>query len=58
MEPLERFDQQVVDRKPDRATPVRVAAEHAGSYVTPAWVVDAVFGAVHAEEIRILSMDA
>ena len=28
MVPFERFDDEVVDREPDRAAPVRVAAEH------------------------------
>ena len=28
VKPLQRFDQQIVERKPDRAAPIRVSAEH------------------------------
>src|SRR5712675_1454280 len=31
---LQRFDEEIIEWKPDRATPVRVAAEHTGSRFT------------------------
>ena len=31
MELLQRLDQQVIDRKPDRAAPVGIAAEQSGA---------------------------
>ena len=53
MELLQRLDQQIVDRKPDRAAPVRVAAEQSGARFGRL-VVHAVLGAVHVEHVGMV----
>src|SRR5712691_6764504 len=54
---LKRFDDEEVDREPNRAAPVRVATEKiTGAF---AWnVIDAVFFVASAEDIRFFVMDA
>src|SRR4029077_7762915 len=56
MELLQRFDQQVVHRKPDRTAPVRVAAEQPGGGLSR-FVVRAVFHAVYAKPVRVVAME-
>src|SRR5436190_12573166 len=54
---LERFDEQVVNRKPDRPAPVRVAAEEMGVAFARR-VIDTMFVIANAENIRPVFVDA
>ena len=54
---LQRLDQQVVDRKPDRAAPVGVAAEEAGGGLA-GLVVHPMLLAVETEDVRPVLVDA
>ena len=54
---FERFDEQVIDRKPDRAAPVRVAAEKvAGAFA--GHVIHAMFLVPRSEDVGFVAMDA
>src|SRR5438093_10205178 len=55
MEPLERLYQEVVDREPDRAAPVGVAAEQAQVRLRR-FVVDAVVGPVDRQDERVVAV--
>src|SRR5207244_2906063 len=57
VELLERLDQQVVDREPDRPPPVRVAAEEARRRLGRL-VVHAVLGALDLQHVGMLAMVA
>src|SRR5580704_1456181 len=53
---LERLDQQMIERKPDRSAPIRVAAEQLRLRI--AWlIVDPVAGAARIQIERVLSMN-
>ena len=52
---LERLDDHEVDRHPDRSTPVRVAAKHAGLPL-PRFVIHGVNLAVHRIGVGVLLM--
>lgn len=55
MEFLQRFDQKVVDGKPNRPSPVRIAAEKAACRL--GWfVIDAIFLAIDFEDVRRIFM--
>src|SRR5262245_2499906 len=55
VKPLQRLDEEKVDRHPDRTTPVRVAAKHSGGRVTGS-IADAQPGAGMLKDIRVLAM--
>jgi hypothetical protein len=54
---VQRVDEQVVDREPDRAAPVGVAAEQAGGGLA-GLVVDGVAGAGQVERERLTGVVA
>jgi hypothetical protein len=54
---LQRLDQQVVDRKPDRPAPVGVAAEEAGGGLARL-VVHPMFLAIEPEDVRPVAVGA
>ena len=56
MELLQRFDQQVVHREPDRPAPVRVAAEQAGARFGRL-VVHAILRAVHRQHVGVILVE-
>jgi hypothetical protein len=54
---LERLDNEEVDREPDRATPVRVAAEEITVSLARD-IIDTVFFVARAEDVWVVTMDA
>ena len=54
---LERFDDEKIDREPNRSAPVRVAAEKIAGSLTRD-IVDAMFFVARAEDVGLLAMDA
>src|SRR5438128_10050493 len=54
---FERFDDQKVDREPNRAAPVRVATEEITVSLARN-VIDPVFFVAYAEDVRFVTMDA
>src|SRR3979409_1019329 len=50
---LQRFDEEIIKWKPDRATPVRVAAEQAGSRFTGVVIYDLLFAA-YVQNVRMI----
>src|SRR5438093_9353084 len=55
MEFLESLDDEKIDREPDRATPVRVAAEESGGRLARL-VADLVYRAVQLQTVRMLQV--
>jgi hypothetical protein len=54
---FERFDDQEIDREPNWAAPVRVAAEKITVSLARN-VIDSVFFAAHVEDVRLVPMNA
>ena len=54
---FQRFDDEKVNRKPDRPAPVRIAAEQITRPLARN-VVHAVFVVAHAKDVRMIAMDA
>src|SRR5215831_8059610 len=55
VQPLQRLDEQVIHREPDRPTPVGIATKKRGAGLSRL-VVHTVVGAVHGEDIRMRLM--
>ena len=56
MKLLQRLDQQIIHREPDRPTPVGIAAEQSGGRLA-GLVVDAMLHAVDRQLVRIVAME-
>ena len=54
---LERFDDEEVDREPNRAAPVRIAAEKVTRSLARD-IIDPIFFVAHTEDVRFVAMDA
>src|SRR6266542_857753 len=57
MELLERFDNEIVDRKPARTTPVRIAAEESGCRFSRL-IVNRILHSIDAETVRLVPVNA
>src|SRR5262249_55926966 len=57
MKLLKRFDDQIVDREPDRSAPVRVPAKQTGARFSRL-VGDAMLAAIHLENVRLVFVSA
>ena len=57
MKLLQRLDEQIIDREPDRTAPVGVAAKKAGARLRR-FVIDAVIHAVDRQSVRMIAGDS